>query len=159
MKGMDLAEAYFNQYGQKMIDEELAQYRGYLAAGLAGEGSECFGYDDHFDSRRGTWNDFVLGSALYHGGGGDLFLRILDDSQVHFEKSREADKTRLFEKNPGDDACFGTCAFGDSADFVLGGNAWNGYDPADSFPGGYALYAWQAYGDRSHLAYCGRRIV
>lgn len=46
MKGLELSEKYFNEYGAKMIDTEFAEFSGRIAAGLVGEGSECFGYDD-----------------------------------------------------------------------------------------------------------------
>lgn len=48
MKGMELARAYFEEYGKKLIEREFAEYRNQAAAGLAGEGSECFGFDDEF---------------------------------------------------------------------------------------------------------------
>lgn len=46
MQGMMLARAYFETYGRAMIDEQFASYKPYMAVGLVGEGSECFGYDD-----------------------------------------------------------------------------------------------------------------
>lgn len=46
MKGMELSKAYFEEYGKPLIDGELREYREYIAAGLAGEGSECLGFDD-----------------------------------------------------------------------------------------------------------------
>ena len=46
MKGMELAKAYFEQYGRKLIEHEFSAYREQIAAGLAGEGSECLGFDD-----------------------------------------------------------------------------------------------------------------
>ncbi len=46
MKGMELSERYFDEYGKTLINDELGKYKGYIAAGLAGEGSECLGFDD-----------------------------------------------------------------------------------------------------------------
>lgn len=46
MKGLELSSAYFEEYGRPMIDNQLAQYKEYIAAGLVGEGSECLGFDD-----------------------------------------------------------------------------------------------------------------
>lgn len=46
MNGMTLAKRYYDVYGRKMISEEFAEYEGRIAVGLAGEGSECFGFDD-----------------------------------------------------------------------------------------------------------------
>lgn len=48
MKGMELAKAYFEEYGIPMIETSFSQYQGQIAAGLVGEGSECLGYDDEF---------------------------------------------------------------------------------------------------------------
>ena len=50
MKGMELSRRYFEEYGRTMIDEKLSRYREYIAAGLVGEGSECFGFDDQLSA-------------------------------------------------------------------------------------------------------------
>lgn len=44
--GLELSEAYYNEYGREMIEKEFPDYMQYMAVGLAGEGSECFGFDD-----------------------------------------------------------------------------------------------------------------
>jgi tetratricopeptide (TPR) repeat protein len=44
--GLETAESYYNEYGRKMIKDSFADYEKYMAVGLVGEGSECFGYDD-----------------------------------------------------------------------------------------------------------------
>lgn len=46
MKGLELAERYYEEYGERMIDESFSHIKQYLAVGLVGSGSECFGYDD-----------------------------------------------------------------------------------------------------------------
>lgn len=46
MTGMELAKAYYETYGKRMIAEEFPRYENRIAVGLAGEGSECFGFDD-----------------------------------------------------------------------------------------------------------------
>ncbi|MCR5229897.1 MAG: DUF4037 domain-containing protein [Solobacterium sp.] len=46
MKGLELSRAYFEAYGRKMLEEQFPEVMPYLAAGLAGSGSECFGFDD-----------------------------------------------------------------------------------------------------------------
>ena len=46
MKGLELSEAYYNEYGRRMIENDFPHLAGFLAAGLCGSGSECFGYDD-----------------------------------------------------------------------------------------------------------------
>lgn len=46
MKGMELSRRYFMEIYMPAIKEGFPQIIDRMAAGLAGEGSECFGYDD-----------------------------------------------------------------------------------------------------------------
>ena len=46
MKGLDIARAYFDEYGMPMLREKFPDLLPQLAAGVFGSGSECFGYDD-----------------------------------------------------------------------------------------------------------------
>ena len=46
MKGLEICEKYFNEYGVKMLDENFYDVKNRIAVGLVGEGSECFGFDD-----------------------------------------------------------------------------------------------------------------
>ncbi len=46
MKGLQLAREFYEQCGRPMLDREFPQYKKDMAAGLVGEGSECFGFDD-----------------------------------------------------------------------------------------------------------------
>lgn len=52
--GMELCRAYYETYGRAMIHEKFPEYEGRIAVGLAGEGSDCFGFDDEF-SRDHDW--------------------------------------------------------------------------------------------------------
>lgn len=74
MKGLDLAEAYYRDIGASMIRERFGAYAERIATGLAGPGSECFGFDDEI-SRDHDWgpgfclwltddDDKVIGKAL-----------------------------------------------------------------------------------------------
>lgn len=45
-KGIMLSYEYFSQYVHPMLLEEFPTYKPRMAAVLAGEGSECYGYDD-----------------------------------------------------------------------------------------------------------------
>jgi len=54
MKGLDLAEAYYNAYGVPMIARQFGSYARRIAVGFAGPGSECFGFDDAI-SRDHDW--------------------------------------------------------------------------------------------------------
>jgi len=46
MKGLELAEAFYKEYGETMIEESFSHIKQYLATGLCGSGSECMGFDD-----------------------------------------------------------------------------------------------------------------
>lgn len=46
MKGLELAQKYYEAYGRRMIEEQFPQIADQTAAGLVGPGSECLGFDD-----------------------------------------------------------------------------------------------------------------
>ena len=46
MKGLDLSQAFYEAYGKPMLQEQFPHLLPFLAVGLFGSGSECFGYDD-----------------------------------------------------------------------------------------------------------------
>jgi hypothetical protein len=54
MKGLDLAEAYYQKHGAPMIESKFGPYVRRIAAGFVGPGSECFGFDDEI-SRDHDW--------------------------------------------------------------------------------------------------------
>jgi len=54
MKGLQLAEDYFNAYGMPIISEKFPDYKDRIAAGLIGDGSECLAFDDDI-SRDHDW--------------------------------------------------------------------------------------------------------
>ena len=59
MKGLDLSYEFFKK-SEPVLREKLSEYWPYLAFGLVGEGSECFGFDDSF-SRDHDWGaDFCI---------------------------------------------------------------------------------------------------
>jgi len=46
MTGLELSRLYYQQVGRPMLEEKFGEYLPRIAAGLVGEGSECFGFDD-----------------------------------------------------------------------------------------------------------------
>ena len=63
MKGLELAESYYNEFGKKML-EEFPGIKDKLAVGLIGSGSECFGFDDDIS----TDHDFEAGFMIFLPG-------------------------------------------------------------------------------------------
>lgn len=61
MKGLELAEKFYKEYGEKMIDEGFSHIKQYLAAGLCGSGSECMGFDDDLSKD----HDFEPGFCIF----------------------------------------------------------------------------------------------
>ena len=46
MKGIELCRAFYEEVGAPLLNEQFAEVLSLLAVGLAGSGSECFGFDD-----------------------------------------------------------------------------------------------------------------
>ncbi len=61
MNGLELSREFYNQYGKPMLEKEFADKLGEIAVGLAGEGSECLGYDDELSRD----HDFEAGFCLW----------------------------------------------------------------------------------------------
>lgn len=61
MKGLNLARADFVENGLPMLRRQFPEILGQLAAGLVGEGSECFGFDDETSID----HDFGVGFCIW----------------------------------------------------------------------------------------------
>ncbi|MDR2131947.1 MAG: DUF4037 domain-containing protein [Clostridiales Family XIII bacterium] len=46
MKGLELAERYYRDCGKEMLARKFPKHKDRIACGLAGEGSDCLGFDD-----------------------------------------------------------------------------------------------------------------
>ncbi len=46
MKGIEISEKYFNEFGKPMLENDFPDIVDKLACGIVGSGSECFGFDD-----------------------------------------------------------------------------------------------------------------
>ena len=61
MNGLELSRAYFERFGRPMLEEQFSGLLPYLAVGLFGQGSECFGWDDALSRD----HDFEPGFCLF----------------------------------------------------------------------------------------------
>ena len=61
MKGIELSKAFFEEYGKPMLENDFSDVLKYLAVGLFGSGSECFGFDDEVS----TDHDFEPGFCIF----------------------------------------------------------------------------------------------
>ena len=61
MKGLELSYKYYLEFGAPMIHEQFPDLESVIAVGLAGSGSECFGYDDEISAD----HDFEPGFCIF----------------------------------------------------------------------------------------------
>lgn len=61
MKGLELSEKFYYEHGEKVFKENFADVYHLLAFGLAGSGSECFGFDDEISQD----HDFEPGFCVF----------------------------------------------------------------------------------------------
>lgn len=59
--GLELCEAFYQEFGVPMIRTKFPAYESMIAAGLVGEGSDCFGFDDEVSRD----HDFGPGFCLW----------------------------------------------------------------------------------------------
>ena len=58
--GLVLSREYYETYGIPMIREQFGAYEDRIAVGLAGRGSDCFGYDDELSKDHDWGPDFCM---------------------------------------------------------------------------------------------------
>lgn len=61
MQGLELSRLYYEEFGINMIKEQFPEYENRIAVGLAGPGSDCFGFDDEISRD----HDFGAGFCLW----------------------------------------------------------------------------------------------
>ncbi len=61
MQGLEIAKAYYLEYGKPMLEAEFSDKLHRIAVGLVGEGSECLGFDDEISRD----HDFDAGFCLW----------------------------------------------------------------------------------------------
>lgn len=61
MQGLDIAKQYYEEFGAAAIHETFPHLEGVISVGLAGSGSECYGFDDEVSRD----HDFEPGFCLW----------------------------------------------------------------------------------------------
>ncbi len=61
MQGLEISREFYLQYGKPMLEEQFPDVLHRIAVGLAGEGSECLGFDDEISRD----HDFDAGFCLW----------------------------------------------------------------------------------------------
>lgn len=98
MRGIELAKAFYDEYGAEMIHEQFAEYEDRIAVGLAGHGSECFGYDDEVSRD----HDFETGFCLWINDEDDLEFGVeLSRAYRHLPKESIIQRSTLGERTVG----------------------------------------------------------
>lgn len=77
MQGLELARSLYFEKGAAMIKEKFPEYEDRIAVGLAGRGSQCFGFDDALSRD----HDFEAGFCLW--------LTDADDAAIGVQLARE----------------------------------------------------------------------
>ena len=61
MKGLELSQKFYEEFGKTMLEEQFSEMLPFLAVGLFGSGSECFGFDDEISQD----HDFEPGFCIF----------------------------------------------------------------------------------------------
>ena len=77
--GLKISEVFFEEYGLPMLEKDFAEYKDQIAAGLVGQTSECFGYDDYISRD----HDYAPGFCLWLPE--ELKKKIGDDLQKAYD--------------------------------------------------------------------------
>ena len=78
--GLKISEVFFEEYGIAMLEKNFSEYKDQIAAGLAGQTSECFGYDDYISRD----HDYAPGFCLWLPE--ELKKKIGDDLQKAYDE-------------------------------------------------------------------------
>lgn len=100
-KGMQLCREYFETYGKPMLQEKFPEYENRIAAGLCGEGSDCFGWDDTLSQDHDWGPGFCLWvSDEVYGQIGEKLQQAYEELPAEFKGYHRAQGKRV-EKRRG----------------------------------------------------------
>lgn len=106
MRGLELAAQYFKEYGRALIETEFAPYADRIAAGLVGQGSERYGFDDAVSRD----HDYCAGFCLWISSEDDaLFGFALEKAYRRLASEFSGVSTR--EKERGGSSRYGVITF------------------------------------------------
>ena len=72
MRGLEEARALYEEYGRPQLHRDFPELEGRVAVGLAGHGSECYGFDDELSRD----HDFARGFCLWLTDEDDLLYGV-----------------------------------------------------------------------------------
>lgn len=78
--GLELSEKFYLEFGAPMLHEKFPEYEDKIAVGLAGEGSECFGFDDELS------RDHDFGAGFYMWVSEETYDKIGSRLREEYEK-------------------------------------------------------------------------
>ncbi len=86
MKGLELSKEYYRQVGRPILQKQFPALNGRIAAGLVGEGSECFGFDDTLSQDHDFGPSFCIWlSSKDNQSQGNLLQQAYDRLPSEFE--------------------------------------------------------------------------
>lgn len=87
ISNLERCRVFYENHGKAMIHSRFAEYEDRIAAGLVGEGSDCFGFDDEIS----TDHDYELGFCMW----------LTDEDYEKIGESLQKAYTELIEKYVG----------------------------------------------------------
>ena len=101
MNGIELAERFYLTYGRELIEKTVPDAADRIAVGIAGQGSECFGYDDELSRD----HDFEPGFSIWLSDEDDIKLGV-KLARAYRDLPREFEGVKLHSKT-GEGSRFG----------------------------------------------------
>ena len=98
MRGLEEARAFYEEQGAEMIRSRFPADEGRIAVGLAGHGSECFGFDDELSRD----HDFQRGFCLWIDDETDIEIGVsLSRAYRELTGGKAGERSALGEKSLG----------------------------------------------------------